>query len=156
MIFSYYKLGDYMEKEIDILNEYMCNLKVFNNNLYNLHFNIIGDSFMGLHKKLEEYYTEIAIMYDKVAERIKMMGGYPTTSLSKIEEISSIKSMKSKDYTGKQVLEILDNDFSFIKDYTKDLIEYFDNIKDYYTINILNDNLNYIYKNLWMIKTSLK
>lgn len=145
-----------MEKEIDILNEYMCNLKVFNNNLYNMHFNIIGNEFMEIHKKLEEYYNEIALMYDKVAERIKMMDGYPTTSLSKIEEISSIKSMKSINYTSKQVLEILDNDFSFFKDYTKDLIEYFEKKKDYYTLNILNDNLNYIYKTLWMIKTSLK
>ena len=145
-----------MGKEIDILNEYMCNLKVFNNNLYNLHFNIIGECFMGLHKKLEEYYNEVALMYDKVGERIKMMNGYPSTSLTKIEEISSIKSMKSQNYTGKQVLEILDNDLTFLKDYTKDLILYFEKKNDYYTLNILNDNLNFIYKNLWMIKSSLK
>lgn len=31
--------------KVDILNEYMSNLKVFNNNLYNLHFNIVGSSF---------------------------------------------------------------------------------------------------------------
>lgn len=145
-----------MEKDIEILNEYICNLKVLNNNLYNLHFNVVGENFIELHKKIEEYYNEIALMYDKIAERIKMMGGYPTTSLTKIEEISSMKSMNSKDYNQKQVLEILNNDFSFLKDYTKDLIEYFEKKKDYYTINILNDNLNYIYKNLWMIKTSLK
>ena len=145
-----------MEKDIEILNEYMCNLKVLNNNLYNLHFNVVGEHFIELHKKIEEYYNEITLMYDKIAERIKMMGGYPTTSLTKIEEISSMKSMNSKDYNQKQVLEILNNDFSFMKDYTKDLIEYFEKKKDYYTINILNDNLNYIYINLWMIKTSLK
>ena len=26
----------------DILNEYLANLKVLNNNLYNLHFNVVG------------------------------------------------------------------------------------------------------------------
>jgi starvation-inducible DNA-binding protein len=144
-----------MKKEIDILNEYMCNLKVLNNNLYNLHFNIVGTSFMGLHKKLEDYYNEVATMYDSIAERIKMKGGYPITSLKKIEDTSSIKSMISQNYTGNQVLEILDNDFSFLVEYTKDLINYFSNNNDYYTVNVLNDNLMFFTKNLWMIKSSL-
>lgn len=142
-------------KEIDILNEYMCNLKVFNNNLYNLHFNVVGESFMGLHKKLEEYYNNIAIMYDDIAESIKIIGGYPITSLKKIEEISSIKSMISQDYNGNQILEILDNDMSFLTEYTKDLINYFKDKNDYIT-NILNNNLMFFTKNLWMIKSSLK
>ncbi len=142
-------------KEIDILNEYMCNLKVFNNNLYNLHFNVVGESFMGLHKKLEEYYNNIAIMYDDIAESIKIIGGYPITSLKKIEEISSIKSMISQDYNSNQILEILDNDMSFLTEYTKDLINYFKDKNDYIT-NILNNNLMFFTKNLWMIKSSLK
>lgn len=142
-------------KEIDILNEYMCNLKVFNNNLYNLHFNVVGESFMGLHKKLEEYYNNIAIMYDDIAESIKIIGGYPITSLKKIEEISSIKSMISQDYNGNQILEILDNDMSFLTEYTKDLINYFKDKNDYIT-NILNNNLMFFTKNLWIIKSSLK
>ena len=100
---------------INILNEYMTNLKVMNNNLYNMHFNIIGESFFGLHRKLQEYYEKVALMYDAVAERIKMLGGMPITSLKEIEETSTIKSMKSMNFSGKQVLEVLDNDFSFLK-----------------------------------------
>lgn len=145
-----------MENNINILNEYMSNLKVENNNLYNLHFNVIGPSFQGLHKKLQEYYENIALFYDNIAERIKMLGGYPYTSLNKIEEVSTIKSMKSMDFTGNQVMEILDNDFSFLVDYTKDLIKIFNDQNDYYTSSILNSILLYIEKELWMIKTSLK
>ena len=111
---------------IDILNEYMANLKVLNNNLYNMHFNIIGESFFGLHRKLQEYYEKVALFYDAVAERIKMLGGFPITSLKDIEDISTMKSMKSMNFKGRQVLEVLDNDFTFLKDYTRDLIEYFD------------------------------
>jgi starvation-inducible DNA-binding protein len=140
---------------INILNEYMANLKVLNNNLYNMHFNIVGESFFGLHRKLQEYYEKVALMYDAAAERIKMLGGMPITSLKEIEEVSTMKSMKSMNFTGKQVLEVLDNDFSFLRDYTKDLIEYYEKEKDYYTISMLEDNLNYIEKQLWMIKTSL-
>ncbi len=144
------------ENIMEILNEYMSNLKVLNNNLYNMHFNIVGTSFFGLHKKLEDYYNEIAQMYDTIAERIKMLGGYPVTSLKKIEDLSSIKSMLSQDYTGNQVLNVLDNDFSFLVEYTKDLIEFFNKNNDYYTLNILNENLMFFTKELWMIKSSLK
>ena len=140
---------------IDILNEYMVNLKVLNNNLYNMHFNIVGESFFGLHRKLQEYYEKVALLYDAVAERIKMLGGFPITSLKEIEDISTMKSMKSMSFNGRQVLEVLDNDFTFLKDYTKDLIEYFDKEKDYYTVSMLEDNLSFIEKELWMIKTSL-
>lgn len=143
------------DSNIDILNEYMSNLKVMNNNLYNMHFNIVGESFFGLHRKLQEYYEKVAIMYDNVAERIKMLNGMPITSLKEIEDTSTMKSMKSMNFSGKQVLEVLDNDFTFLRDYTKDLIEYFNKEKDFYTISLLEENLNFIEKELWMIKTSL-
>lgn len=140
---------------IDILNEYMVNLKVLNNNLYNMHFNIVGESFFGLHRKLQEYYERVAIMYDAAAERIKMLGGMPITSLKEMEEKSTMKSMKSMNFSGKQVLEVLDNDFTFVRDYTKDLIEYYGKEKDFYTVSMLEDNLRFLEKELWMIKTSL-
>lgn len=140
---------------IDILNEYMVNLKVLNNNLYNLHFNIVGESFFGLHKKLQNYYEKLALMYDSTAERIKMLNGMPFTSLREIEDISTIKSMKSMNFNGKQVLEVLDNDFTFMKDYTKDLISYYGKENDYYTVSMLENNLCFFEKELWMIKTSL-
>lgn len=144
-----------MDKKIEILNDYMSNLKVMNNNLYNMHFNIVGPSFFGVHKKLEEYYEKFALMYDSIAERIKMLGGYPLTSLKEIAEVSTIKCMRSMDYSAKQVFEVLDNDLSFLVEYTKDLIHTLDQ-EDIYTSNILNDNLMFLEKELWMIKSSLK
>ena len=145
-----------MDEMTKALNEYMANLKVETNNLYNMHFNIVGSSFFGLHKKLQDYYERVSIMYDNVAERIKMLEGYPITSLKEIENTSQIKSMISQDYTGNQVLDVLQNDFNFLALYTKDLIEYANKSNDYYTSNMLNDNLNFFEKELWMIKSSLK
>lgn len=145
-----------MEDSINILNEYMANIKVEDNNLYNLHFNVVGMSFMGLHKKLQEYYENFNNFYDSLSERIKMLDGFPITSLVKFEETSTIKSMKSMNFNANQVLNILDNDFSFLVEYTKDLIKVFNDKNDYYTSNILNNILMYLEKELWMIKSSLK
>lgn len=145
-----------MNEQIDALNDYMSNLKVEVNNLYNMHFNIIGSSFYGLHKKLQEFYEKISTMYDATAERIKMKDGFPITSLKEMENKSQIKSMISQDYTGNQVLDVLQNDFSFLSLYTKDLIDYYEKMKDFYTVGMLENNLMFFEKELWMIKSSLK
>ncbi|MFV0249969.1 MAG: Dps family protein [Bacilli bacterium] len=141
---------------IQILNEYMSNLYVEVNNLYNMHFNVVGNKFLTLHTKLQEYYENISLMFDNIAERIKMLGGYPITSLIKIEETSTIKSMISRDFNDKQVLEVLENDFQFLFDYTKDINIHFIKINDFYTSSILTNNLIFFEKKLWMIRNSLK
>lgn len=145
-----------MNKNIEILNEYLANLQVETNNLYNMHFNIVGESFFGLHRKLQEYYEKTSYFYDLIAERIKMLEGFPITSLNKIEEISTIKSMQSRNYNGKQILEVLENDFGFFVEYTKDLINHMNNSNDFYTSSILSDILAFFTKELWMITSSLK
>ncbi len=145
-----------MNQNIDILNEYIANMKVEINNLYNMHFNISGSGFSGTHKKLQEYYEKFSLFYDEIAERIKMLNGYPITNLIKMEEISQIKSMQSRDYTEHQVLEVLENDFSYLKDYTKDLIEVFSKQNDMYTSHILLEILMFIEKELWITKATLK
>lgn len=145
-----------MEGNINILNEYMSNMKVESNNLYNLHFNVVGMSFMGLHKKLQEYYEKFNEFYDQVAERIKMLNGFPITSMTKMEEISTIKPMKSMDFNANQIMNILDNDFSFLIEYTKDLIKIFNDNNDIYSSSMLTNILLFLEKENWMIKSSIK
>lgn len=130
-----------------ILNEYLANLKVLNNNLYNLHFNVIGEHFFTLHKKFEEYYNKVALMYDAIAERIKMLNQYPITSLIEYEEKSTIKSMRSQDYNTSQVYSILINDFSFMLAFSKELAEYASSINDYVTTSLMKKILTFLKKN---------
>lgn len=140
----------------DILNEYLANLKVLNNNLYNLHFNVVGGGFFGIHAKLQEYYEKVALMYDEVAERIKMLGKYPITSLYEFENTSTIKSMKSQDYTIKQTLEIVTNDFNFMLDFSKAIYTYANEMDDIYTADLMTDYIKFFEKQLWMLRSSLK
>lgn len=140
----------------DILNEYLANLKVLNNNLYNLHFNVVGGGFFGIHAKLQEYYEKVALMYDEVAERIKMLGKYPITSLYEFENTSTIKSMKGQDYTIKQTLEIVTNDFNFMLDFSKAIYTYANEMDDVYTADLMTDYIKFFEKQLWMLRSSLK
>lgn len=143
-------------KLCEVLNEYLANLKVLNNNLYNMHFNVIGPNFFTIHKKLEEYYDKVAEMYDAVAERIKMLSCYPITSLVQYENVSTIKSMKSQDYTEKQVLGVLTNDFTFMLQLSKEVGEFAKMSNDDVSSGIIGDNASFFEKQLWMVKASNK
>jgi len=140
----------------ELLNQYLSNLKVLNNNLYNMHWNLIGTNFFTIHLKLNEYYEKAADMYDEVAERIKMIGGFPITSLIEYEQKSTIKSMRSQDYTEKQVMDVLENDFSFLINFGYDIIKYFNDINDYTTSGMLSNHMTFFEKQLWMVKASKK
>ena len=95
-------------------------------------------------------------MYDEVAERIKMLGKYPITSLYEFENTSTIKSMKSQDYTIKQTLEIVTNDFNFMLDFSKAIYTYANEMDDVYTADLMTDYIKFFEKQLWMLRSSLK
>ena len=95
-------------------------------------------------------------MYDEIAERIKMLDQYPITSLTKYEEVSTIKSMRSQDFTTKQVYNVLINDFSFMHGFSKELHQYAGEINDEVTSDLMGKNISFFEKELWMLKASNK
>ena len=145
-----------MNKNIEILNEYIANLKVEMNNLMNLAFNVEGSFSFDTQKQVEDYHTTLLQFVKKLEERIKMLGGFPVTNLLKIEELSQIKSMQSREYSKQQVLDVLVNDFSYLKEYTKDLIKYFSDEFDPYTSHLLLDILIFLEQELYRNQICLK
>lgn len=125
-------------KEIDVLNEYMANIIIETNNLQNLCLNATEKSIRDKLKEEKEYFFNYTYTLGK---RIKQKREYPITNLTKIEEISQIKSMQSRDYTKEQVKDILTNDFTYLTEYTKDLIRYFSEQNDPVTSHILLEYL---------------
>ena len=84
-----------------MLNQYLTNIYMLRNNIYNLHFNIKGEGSSGFHEKLNYDIEEVNKFYDSLAELIKKIGGYPIMNLEEIKMISTIKEISSKDYTKK-------------------------------------------------------
>ena len=85
-----------------MLNQYLTNIYMLRNNIYNLHFNIKGEGSSGFHEKLNYDIEEVNKFYDSLAELIKKIGGYPIMNLEEIKMISTIKEISSKDYTKKE------------------------------------------------------
>lgn len=55
------------------LNELLADYQIFYMNVRGFHWNIKGDKFFELHVKFEEFYDDLALKIDEVAERILML-----------------------------------------------------------------------------------
>ena len=59
------------------LNELLSDLNIFFRKLQNYHWNVEGMDFFIIHEKLEEYYNEVNVSIDEIAEHILILGGQP-------------------------------------------------------------------------------
>lgn len=79
--------------------------------LHNLHWNVVGVGFFDLYEKTGELYEEITKQLDQVAERIKMLGCYPSASMREYIEIGTIEELPSKNFSTPCVAKIILDDF---------------------------------------------
>lgn len=140
----------------DMLNQYLTNIYIFKNNLYNLHFNVIGEGSSSFHEVLTNDIKRINLIYDNLAELIKKIGGYPIMNLEEIKNVSTIKEISSKDYTVKEAKNIFLNDISVINSMNNQVGEYA--LKNYnlQSINLVLDINNYLTKRIWLLKMDIK
>lgn len=135
-----------------MLNQYLTNIYMLRNNIYNLHFNIKGVGSSGFHEKLNYDIEEVNKFYDSLAELIKKIGGYPIMNLEEIKMISTIKEISSKDYTKKEAENLLLNDLTVINSMNKQVGEYALKNYDLMSINLVLDFDKYLQKRIWLLE----
>jgi len=136
----------------DMLNQYLTNVYMLKHNLYNLHFNVRGEGSSELHKEIGNDIEKINLFYDKLAELIKKIGGYPIMNLEEIKNISTIKEISSKDYTPKEAISLLLNDLNVINSMNNQVGEYALKNYDLKSINLVLDFNNYLGKRIWLLQ----
>lgn len=148
--------NNYQYNLSNMLSVYQSNLLNAGINLFNLHWNLVGESFFPLHVKLGEYYEKIFEYFDVIAERIKQLNGFPVTTLKDFSDLSAINSQPSKDYNQKEAVLIVINNFSYLLDITKQIMNNANQINDQVTLGILGEQATFYEKQLWMLKANLK
>lgn len=137
---------------VDMLNQYLTNIFILKNNLYNLHFNVKGEGSSSLHQELSRDIKEVNKVYDALAELIKKIGGFPIMNLEEIKNISTIKEISSKEYTPKEASDLLLNDLTIINSMNNQVGEYAIKNYDLKSINLVLDFNKYLQKRLWLLK----
>ncbi|WP_425539233.1 Dps family protein [Microaceticoccus formicicus] len=137
-------------KKVDL---YLANLAVVNIKLHNLHWNVTGINFKAIHEYLEGLYDSAFEKFDEVAEYQKMNGVYPKARLAEYLEISDIDELESKDYNGKETIEITIETLEHMRDNALDIIEDTD---CFVLSNMMEDHVTEYNKHIWFLKTMLK
>ncbi|MGB8712264.1 MAG: Dps family protein [Onishia taeanensis] len=76
------------------LNALLANYQIFYMNVRGYHWNVKGNQFFELHTKFEEYYTDLLLKVDEVAERILTLGHTPVHAYSDYVKMSDIAEDK--------------------------------------------------------------
>lgn len=142
-----------MMKHTEHLNQYLSNLAVFNIKLHNLHWNVTGINFAQVHTFTESLYNEAFENFDTIAERMKMKGEMPLTTMRAYLAQATIQEIEPKSFSTKEVLDILISDISLLKAEVLVLRQEASACDDFGTVNLLEDQISAYDKNLWFLES---
>lgn len=143
-------------KYLKDLNTYLSDLHLMNVKLHNLHWNVVGIDFKQLHIYTEELYDELFIYYDDVAELLKSKGVKPYSTVKEYLENATIKEVSKDEFSAKEVIKILSDDFNALNENVKRLREEADENGDFSTVALLEAHSENYQKQLWFINSMAK
>ncbi len=93
------------EELIPKLDEIQCTLWTLYHQYHKHHWLVEGPQFPDLHDFFEENYMEVHKYVDRIAERVTALGGIPTSSPAKQDELSHIEHEPEGTYRLRSMLE---------------------------------------------------
>ena len=107
--------------------------------------------FVQVHLYTESRYEDMASKFDEVAEMIIMNQGAPLTGMKAYLDGASIKELNKGSYRDEEVLQILIDDMSYLKEKAMELREELD---DFFPIvNMLEAHIESYNKELWFLQS---
>jgi len=141
---------------IEKLNHYLANLNLLFRNLQTYHWYITGTDFFVIHEKLEDFYNDINVQIDDVAERILAINGKPLASMTDYLKNSFLAEAEAKEIPAKKSLEAVKSDFEKMLELVKEIKVQAEKENDYGTSAQMDDYIRDYEKKLWMIGAYLK
>ena len=145
-----------MEEIVKNLNEFLCNLEVMNVKLQNYHWNVNGKGFFITHEKLEEYYNEIRVQIDEIAEHILALGYQPLGTMQDFMKNSEIQEAKNERIKSIPIIKNLIQDLEILKQKAVKIKEEAETQSDYATSALMDNYLGNYSKKLWMLNETIK
>jgi starvation-inducible DNA-binding protein len=155
---SFIKLG--FEKEeayevVESLNALLANYAVLYQKIRNFHWNVVGGDFFDIHEKLEEEYTVAAEYIDDVAERIRILGFKPLSTLAAYLEKSHIEEA-NEDLSGDKMMEVIVQDYETLISFMVDAADAAIECGDIGTETLMREILTRTEEKHWMFSSFIK
>lgn len=151
------KLG-WSTEEIDnithALNSVLANYSVHYQKLRNFHWNVKGSDFFDLHDAFEKQYMDALEHIDQIAERIRIFGETPFSTMQEYLKHSEIKEGSTQITSDLMVRELL-NDYRVLLQYMSAAIDVAAEQNDSGTESMLKSFVKKIEKYHWMFTAFL-
>lgn len=147
------KLGwtsEEIEKITYALNSLLANYSIHYQKLRNYHWNVKGSDFFDLHEQFELQYNESLQHIDDIAERIRIFGQTPLSTLNDYLRVSEIKETTGPLTSDIMVREIL-SDYRILLQYMFNTVEIAGDQHDSGTEEMVKGFIKMIEKHHWML-----
>jgi starvation-inducible DNA-binding protein len=142
------------EEVVNHLNQLLANYNVQYQKLRNFHWNVKGSDFFELHEKFEEQYESSKDNIDEIAERIRVFGKTPMSTMREYLEVSEIEEVGTNLSGEEMVIEFL-NDMQILLSLMVDTSDAAQDIGDIGTAGLMNRFIVTLEKTHWMYSSWL-
>lgn len=154
---SFVKLGFSKLEAVEIvnsLNQLLADYSVHYQKLRNFHWNVTGSDFFDIHEKFEEQYNVTKVAVDDIAERIRIFGLHPFSTMLEFIENSHLKEVGNDFPADKMVTEII-NDYEILLEQMFNVLDMAIEHGDSGTEDMIKEFIKYTEKNHWMMSAFL-
>lgn len=135
---------------VTTMNHLIANYHVFYQKLRNYHWNVTGPDFFDLHDRFELLYTAAVNDIDEVAERIRVFGAVPMSTLKEYLEVAEIIETRGRLTAIEMTREVL-KDMEILDSFMLEVVDAAGNVGDAATTDMMNNMLRRMEKEHWML-----
>ncbi len=121
----------------------------------NFHWNVTGEQFFALHDFFGKQYDALSLAIDAVAEQVRIMGGYPPSTLQALLNKTTLKEPTGK-MSDRQMLQKYLADNEAIASRLPSLIAKATEMGDDGAADLFTQRLRFHQKTAWMVRTTLE
>ncbi len=150
---TYKKLGFTSLEMVEIvqpINILLANYHIHYQKMRSFHWNVKGRDFFELHDKFEDFYNDAKLNIDVLAERIRVFGQTPASTLSEYLDMAEIKEVGTELRSDQMVDETI-SDMQSLLSMMVDVTDAAINMGDVGTENMMNAMIQKMEKMHWML-----
>src|SRR5690606_25169433 len=132
------------------LNELLANYQVHFHKLQNFHWNVKGRDFFELHEQFEKMYKKAFENVDEIAERIRVFGKTPISTMKEYIELSEIKESPTN-LSGEFMVRAILSDYEVLISYMIETVEQAQKNGDAGTVDMVNGFIKQMEKDHWQL-----
>ena len=138
-----------------LLNEILANEAVLMVQTLNYHWNLVGPEFHDYHLLFGGQYTVLFADLDKLAERVRSLGGIALGSMKDMIKVATLKEDAGKTPSPRQMVINLLKQYEELTEQIRDGLVMLDDKKsnDFATVNLLETVLEQHEKTAWMLRS---